>query len=156
MTKEKTITKKTSLIQHAWGIIILNAALLLTNFISIGLNHPRLTVTAENYATLIPIRHTINIFCIIILLAALILSIKQSINHEKEDELARLHRYKAGYISLYIFLLAVIVVIYAVKNFEPAFTGDFLDNIDVAYMLFAFSQCVENIVFIYLEKHNLE
>ena len=41
---------------------------------------------------------------------------------EKTDELAALHRYKAGYIAKYISLLIIAINICIIKNFEPIFT----------------------------------
>ncbi len=156
MTNLTTTAPKTPLTKRAFWLVILNATLLSTHLIRYILRLPCLTATAANYATLIPIRQAIGILCIIVLLAVLILSVIQAGNPEKEDELAKLHRYKAGYISFYILLFAVIFLIYSVKNFEPALIGDFIDNANIAIMFLAFSQCLENIVFIYLEKHSLE
>lgn len=149
-----TSAKKTSLTQRAFWIALFNGTLLLINLINLLLNQS--TITSENYATLIPLRHTIRISCIILLIVVLILSVKQTMHSDKEDELAKLHRYKAGYISLYIFLFAVIFLIYTVKNFESAFISDPYGNANVGFMLYSFSQCIENIVFIYLEKRSLE
>ncbi|MBQ7776028.1 MAG: DUF2178 domain-containing protein [Lachnospiraceae bacterium] len=154
MTTETTINKKTSLAKCAFWHAMLWGTILLVNLINFFVGQT--VITAENYATLIPIRHTIRFTCIVILLIILILFIKRSSNPEKEDELAKLNKYKASHISFYIFIVAIIATIYIIKNFEFAFVGDFMDNTNLGLIIWAFSQILYNIVFIFVERDNLE
>ena len=74
---------------------------------------------------------------------------------EKTDELAALHRYKAGYIAKYISLLIIAITICIIKNFEPIFT-DYYDNITIGIVILLLGELITNITFIILEKFQLD
>ena len=75
---------------------------------------------------------------------------------EKTDELADLHRYKAGYIAKYITLLVIIIAICTIRNFEPLLSEDYFNNISLAIIILLFGEFVQNVIFIILEKFQLD
>ncbi len=107
-----------------------------------------------------PIRVTIRIallaITIVILIFLLVYRFFFNLTTEDTDELSNLHRYKAGYMAKYITLLVITIAICAVKNFEPILSGDFFYNISLAIMIFFLGELIENIIFIILEKFQLD
>lgn len=99
----------------------------------------------------------ISVFVLIILVAVTILTMRKSRQKERQDELAELHRYKAGYITKYIFGLILILTIAAVKDFSPFFTEGFVHTlIRISVLLVSLWEFIENLVFIFLEKKYTE
>ena len=99
-----------------------------------------------------------NIFRFLIIIALMFLAVYRVrfINStEKTDELAALHRYKAGYIAKYISLLIIAITICIIKNFEPIFT-DYFDNITIGIVILLLGELITNITFIILEKFQLD
>lgn len=79
------------------------------------------------------------------------------INSDKWDELAKMHMYKAGYYAKYIFLILLILLVILVKDFSFLFEKDMVGGILSAIVLgFCFSDMLMHIVFIILEKTNVE
>ncbi len=156
MNSTQTLSKpkRTSLVKNAAWSAVLEATLVLINIIMFIKN--QIIFTAEDYLAPVPLPLFISSASFILLLIIGILSIVQTKNTEKEDELSSLNRYKAGYISKYICIIALIATIWYIHDFGFAFTGDFVDNLRLPITIFMFSRLVENIIFIILEKCNLE
>ena len=75
---------------------------------------------------------------------------------EKDDELSKLHRYKAGYISKYITAALFFIVLLVVKDFSFAFTGDFIDDLSLPIIILITGELISDITFIILEKFQLD
>ncbi len=75
---------------------------------------------------------------------------------EKDDELSKLHRYKAGYISKYITAALFAIVFLVVKDFSFAFTGDFIDDLSLPIIILITGELISDITFIILEKFQLD
>lgn len=84
------------------------------------------------------------------------LSFSQTRNVENQDELSKFHKYKAGYISRNVCLIAIFIAILLIKDYSFMQGGDIFAKISPAVIIFAFARLVENITFIILEKCNLE
>ncbi len=152
---KNTEAKKTSIANNSAWMAVLHAAIILSQTILIIKR--QITFTSEDFLGPIYIPLLISIICLIFLIVIAILAFKQSKHKEKEDELANQNRYKAGYISKYILTFVIIIAIFFIKDFRFAFTGDFIDNIiTLPLIIFCFSEFVQHIVFIFLEKYNLE
>lgn len=104
--------------------------------------------------------HTIQTILILIILLALIFIhiFSSNINShtEKDDELSLLHKYKAGYISKTISAFIFAIVIFIVKDFSFAFTGDFIDFWGIPAIIIITSDLISSITFIILEKFQLD
>lgn len=96
----------------------------------------------------------ISALILILLVAVTVLTIRKSRRKDCTDELADLHRYKAGYITKYIFGLILILTIAGIKDFSPFFTEGFISNlIRIFIILLSLWEFIENLVFIILEKN---
>ncbi|MBP3351580.1 MAG: hypothetical protein J6L65_04165 [Lachnospiraceae bacterium] len=146
--------KKPSLVKQAAWMAVLNGVVALSQ-IAILIKR-QIPFTAEDYLAPVPVPILISLLSLIALVVTAGLTIFFTHGTEKEDELSKLHRYKAGYISKYIFLILIIAVIWIIKDFRFAFPGDFIDGISLPLAIFMLPLCIENIIFIILEKHNLE
>lgn len=146
--------KRTSLVKNAVWSAILEATLVFINIIVFIKN--QIIFTAEDYLAPVPLPLFISSASLILLIIIGLLSLTQTKNTEKEDELSSLNRYKAGYISKYICIIALTAAIWHIHDLSFAFTGDFVDNLRLPITIFMFSRFVENIIFIILEKCNLE
>lgn len=114
--------------------------------------------TPEDYTAPISVPVLMNTISLILLIAVGTLFIYNGISAEKEDELSRLNQYKAGNISLYIFLFTIIPVIYLIKDFEFAMIGLYPGDVDInlGLIIIGYTLLCQNIIFIILEKRNLE
>ncbi len=146
--------KKTSLVNNALWSSILDIFIILIHLFL--LLKPHLTFVPNNYLADTMVSMSISFIFILLLSIIIILAISQTRNLEKQDELSKLHKYKAGYISKYICIVCAIAAIWLIKDFSFAFSDDYFDNIRIPFIIFFFSQLVENISFIILEKCNLE
>lgn len=146
--------QKSSLVKSAVWSAILDFFIILIHLYL--LLKPNLTFIPDNYLSNAIISIGICFIFIILMIVVLILAISQTWNTEKQDELSKLHKYKAGYISRYICIICIIVAICIIKDFRFAFTDDYFDNMRIPFVIFFFAQLVENIIFIILEKFNLE
>lgn len=146
--------KKTSLVKNAAWSAILEATLVVINIVMFIKN--QIIFTAEDYLAPVPLPLFISSASSILLIIIAILAIAQTKNTEKGDELSSRNKYKAGYISKYVCVIVLTAVIWHIHDFSFAFTGDFIDNLRLPITIFMFSQLVENIIFIILEKCNLE
>ena len=69
------------------------------------------------------------------------------------DELAVLNNYKAGYITKYISIFVVAIVILLVRDFKLILQGDMVGDImSVVLICVSFTEVVHNVVFIIIEK----
>ena len=75
---------------------------------------------------------------------------------EKDDELSLLHKYKAGYIGKTVSAFIFAIVVFIVKDFSFAFTGDFFDRLCLPIIIIIASELISNITFIILEKFQLD
>lgn len=150
METTKTKRTKTSIVGNAAWVAALDAATVISQIVI--LIKRQINFAAEDYLTPIPIPILMTAIPLIVMILLLIVTIVNAIKTEKEDELSKINRYKAGYISKYVCLGVIIIGICIIKNFEFAFQGDFIDNISLPIVIFAFEQFVENITFIILEK----
>ena len=153
-TKTMNNLKKTSLVKNAAWSAVLEVTLVVISIIMFIKN--QMVFTAEDYAAPIPLPLFISTASAVLLIIIGILAIAQTKNTEKGDELSARNKYKAGYISKYICIIALTAAIWHIHDFSFAFTGDFIDNLRLPIAIFMFSQLVENIIFIILEKCNLE
>lgn len=153
-TTEKSKRKKPSLVRQAVCLAVLDAVVALSQ-IAILIKR-QIPFTAEDYMAPVPMPILISLLSLIALVVTAVLTIIFTHGTEKEDELAKLHRYKAGYISKYICLALIIAVIWIIKDFSFAFPEYFMDGINLPLAIFTLALCVENIIFIILEKCNLE
>lgn len=107
-----------------------------------------------------PIAVTLEIIVLIIILLVLlgffIYSINISNNTEKDDELSKLHKYKAGYIGNTITTILFALAVYFIKDFSFAFLGDSIQNWGLPLLIIAISSLITNITFIILEKFQLD
>lgn len=147
-------SKKTSLVKNAAWSAALEATLVILSIIMFIKN--QMVFTAEDYAAPIPLPLFISSASVVLLIIIGILTIAQTKNTEKGDELSAQNKYKAGYISKYVCVIVLTAAIWHIHDFSFAFTGDFIDNLRLPIAIFMFSQLVENIIFIILEKCNLE
>lgn len=146
--------KKPSLVKQAAWLAILNGVVALSQIVI--LIKRQIPFTAEDYLAPVPVPILISLLSLIALVVTAGLTIFFTHGSEKDDELSKLHRYKAGYISKYICLALIIAIIWIIKDFRFAFPGNFMDGINLPLAIFTLALCVENIVFIILEKCNLE
>lgn len=99
----------------------------------------------------------ISVLVLILLIAVTILAMTKSRRKDRQDELAEFHRYKAGYITKYIFGLILILTIAAVKDFSPFFTEGLVHVvIRIFVLLVSLWEFIENLIFIILEKKYTE
>lgn len=154
METEKNKQPKTSLVKQAAWLAVLDAACIISTLILIIKN--QITFTAEDYAAPIPTPMLLSLVSLFLLVGLFLVSIQQTKNREHEDELSTLNRYKAGHLAKYICVIAIAAIIWLIQDFRFAFCGDFLDNLRLPFIFIIFSQLVENIAFIILEKTNLE
>ncbi|MBE5876238.1 MAG: hypothetical protein E7290_05070 [Lachnospiraceae bacterium] len=146
--------KKTSLVKSAaWNIA--SETILIMTYLYLLIKE-QIDFTPEEFLTLYPTFRLISFLNITLLIVTLILMIVHTCNADKHDELSKLHKYKAGYLSKYICIVCIALAIWFIKDFNFAFTNNFFDNLRILFVIFFFSQLVENIIFIILEKCNLE
>lgn len=99
------------------------------------------------------------ILCIIFIIAticSLVCIVRFAQHTEKDDELSKLHRYKAGCISHHITAILFAIVVFFVKDFSFAFTGDFIDGLSLPIIILMTCSFISNITFIILEKFQLD
>ena len=155
MTTKTIKTQKTSVVKQAAWNAVLDVALIITNTFDLIKN--QITFGPEDYQTLIPIPMLLSLITLLLMIGVLIIAVNKTKNAEKDDELSKLHRYKAGYISKYVLVLTVIIAIWIIKDFSFAFTEDFFGNLmNLPLIILMFAEFVENITFIILEKRSLE
>lgn len=107
-----------------------------------------------------PIANKLQIILLLIMVLAmafiLIYSAIIDSHTEKDDELSLLHKYKAGYIGKTVSAFIFAIVVFIVKDFSFAFTGDFFDRLCLPIIIIIASELISNITFIILEKFQLD
>ena len=146
-----TETKKVSLVKDSAYSIGLYATILLGQFYIIIKN---ILPATQIYIGPIYLPLLVEVILLILLILAGVLTMKQHRNRETTDELAVLHQYQAGYITKYISIFAVAIVILLVKDFTLILReNDVIGNvISIIVMSISFTELIHNIVFIILEK----
>ncbi len=151
---ENTKKKKVSLVRCAVYRIISNLLILATQsyFILRPKIFPGPVYVGQIYLPLL-----ISILILILFVGVSVFTIKQNCNKEKVDELASLNRFKAGYVTKYIMAFLVIFAIIVVKDFNIIFTDDTVGNvITILLIVMCTTELIEDIIFIILEKRNVE
>ncbi len=155
MTTTQSKPKRTSLVKAAAWSAAVEIAVIISNVITII--KWQIPFTAEDYRTFIPIPILISLVPLLAMGVILVLSINQTKNADKEDELSKQNRFKAGYITKYVLAITVIITIWVIRDFSFAFTEDVISNLmNLPLIIFAFAEATQNIVFIILEKRGLE
>lgn len=147
----KTIeTKKVSLVKYAIYSIGLDVTILLGQLYIIMKN---IQPSTPIYIGPVYLPLLISCMLFLLLIVAGLLMMKQYRNREAKDELADLNNYKAGYITKYVSVFAIAIVIILVKDFNLILTEDVVGNVlSIILLCFSFTELVHNIVFIILEK----
>lgn len=153
ITKAKT--KKHSLTKSALFSCILDLVVIITH---IGIIVERLKpVSILDYdPATYKMRQILRLIFIIGSFLFLIYAFYLMATTEKEDELAKIHRYKAGYISKFISLFLFAIALYIIKDFSFAYKGDFLDNLSLPFIMLMTELFIENIIFIIFEKFQID
>lgn len=102
-----------------------------------------------------PIYLPLLISCIMLLLlvSVAILRSKQSRNTEATDELADLHKYKAGYFTKYITVFTIPVIILLMKECNWMPKEDLVGNVLSAILIsISITEIIHNVIFIILDK----
>ncbi len=75
---------------------------------------------------------------------------------EKDDELSLLHKYKAGYISKTISIILFSIIVLIIKDFSFFTAGNIFDILALPIIALSTSNLISNIIFIILEKFQLD
>lgn len=153
-TQTINTTKKTSLVKYAAWSIALEITLIFSYLFLIF--RKQWNPTPDEFMAFYPISQSISAINMILLLIFLFISIRQACNLEKQDELSRLHKYKAGYFSHRIVIFLIIIALCVAKEYGFSFTNGFSTTSYIAFIILFASQLVENIIFIILEKFSTE
>lgn len=152
ITKSKA--KKHSLIKSALISCIWELILIITNIAFVW--ERSVPSSILNYEPTV-IRLILYIFSAIGNLFFLIYYVYILSSTETEDELAKIHRYKAGYISRLITIFLFSIILYTIKDFSFAYNNrGFLGNLSIPIIMIMTEAFIENIVFIILEKFQLD
>ena len=155
MSGETTKTKKHSQLKNALLSCIADLVIITTQVALIIKRQIPFNIETYNPSTF----YIGTILCILFFIASIIFAIYLThfqIRTEKDDELSKLHRYRAGCISKYISVLIFAIVVFIVKDFSFAFTGDFIDGLSLPIIIIITSELISNITFIILEKFQLD
>lgn len=151
---ENTKQKKISITNHAMWTALYWAVLLFTQLLMIYMNTH---LSGPIFLGPIYVPLLIDTIALILLIIAIIIFYKKTKQREKNDELADLNQYKAGYITKYILVFIFAAIVLTIKDFKPFYTDDIVGNIMRTFFIFlSINEIIQNIVFIILEKTNLE
>ena len=154
MQNTKSTVKKVPLTKTAIYKIILNTFILV---MQVGIIVKHTLPDAPIFIGPIYVPLVISTITLIVYIAFFIFYLKKLKNTEKIDELAKQHRYKAGFITKYILIIIIILAILLVKDFSILLTDDTVGNILSIYLIvFSLSEIIEEITFLILEKKGLE
>lgn len=99
----------------------------------------------------------IDLAVLILIIVAFIVYRKKEKQSEKNDELSALNEYKAGLITKYILVFVFAAFVLTIQDFSVFYTDDILGNIMRTFLIFlSITEIIHNIVFIILEKIDLE
>lgn len=147
---KKAGTKKISLVKDSMYSIGLYATILLGQFYIIIKN---IMPSMRNYVGPIYVPTLIETILLLLLILAGVLTMKKHRSREATDELAILNNYKAGFITKYISIFVVAIVILLVKDFNRILQEDAVGNVmSVIVICISFTELLHNVVFIILEK----
>lgn len=147
---KKAEAKKISLVQYSIYSIGLYGSILLGQFYMIIKN---ILPSVPIYIGPINLPLFISVMLLLLLIAVGVLMMKQYRNREATDELADLNNYKAGYITKYISIFVIAIIILLVKDFNLILKEDMVGNIlSVLLISLSITELIHNIVFIILEK----
>lgn len=147
---KKEGNKKISLVKDSMYSIGLYATILLAQFYII-IKH--ILPSMPLYVGTIYVPTIIEIIILLLLVVTGVLTMKKHRNREATDELAILNNYKAGYITKYISMFVVAIVILLVKDFNRILQDDIVGNVMcVIVICISFTELLHNLVFIILEK----
>lgn len=142
--------KKISLVRYAMYSIGLDVVILLGQLYIIIKNS---LPSAPIYIGSIYLPLLISCVFLVLLTVAGVLTMKQKRKREATDELAELNKYKAGYITSYIYVFAIVIIILLVKDFNMILKEDIVGNgLSIFIISLSFMELIHNIVFIILEK----
>lgn len=152
----KAKTKKLTLTQSSLGCCIADLFLIISSIMHIV---ERQKPTDVQFYQSTGFWFKMLFYCVFILLycISIIYGIYLLYSTEKEDELSKLHRYKAGRISKFITILLFAVVLYIIKDFSFAYNDrGFLDNLFIPIIMITTDTFIENVIFIILEKFQID
>lgn len=145
-----TETKKISLAKYSMYSIGLYATILLGQFYIIL---TKILPSAPIFIGPVYLPLLIKVILVLLLVVVCVLVMKQSRNKETTDELADLNTYKAGYITKYVSIFIVAIVILLVKDFTVILQEDIVGGIMSVFIIsLSFTELIHNIIFIILEK----
>lgn len=145
-----TEVKKISLVRYSAYSIGLHVTILLGQFYIIIKN---VLPSTPIYIGPIYLPLLISGIMLVLMIVAGTLMMKQCRNRDARDELADLNNYKAGYITQYISIFVVAIIILLVKDFNLILKADIVGNVLSVFVIsLSFTELIHNIVFIILEK----
>lgn len=145
-----TGVKKISLVRYSIYSIGLYVCILLGEFYIIIKN---ILPSTPIYIGPIYLPLLISVILLLLLIAAGVLLMTQYRKRETTDELANLNNYKAGYITKYVSIFVIAIIILLVKDFNLVLKEDIVGNaLSVFLISLSFTELIHNIIFIILEK----
>jgi len=142
--------EKISLVKSALYSIVLYMTLLLMQIYILVKNTlpPKPIFLGPIYVPLL-----ISCLMLVLLIAVAVLQIKQTRKAEDPDELADFNKYKAGYITKYICIFLIPIIILFLNEFNLMREEDIVDNVMRVFLIgLSITEIIHNIVFIVLEK----
>lgn len=148
--KKKTL----SLTNHAIWTALYWTALLFSQLIMIYLNT---ALSDPLYLGPIYVPLLLDLVVLILIIVVFVVYRKKSKQREKSDELSELNEAKAGWITKYILVFVFGAMVFLIQDFSPFYTDDVYGNLMRTFLIFlSISEIIHNIIFVILEKQNLE
>ena len=146
--------EKISLVKSSVYFIVLYFVLILSQLYDIIEN---LYPTKPIFVGTVYLPLLISILTLVLIVGIAYMAYSRAKNSDKWDELAKMHMYKAGYYAKYVFLIMVMLLVILVKDFSFLFEKDMVGGIiSVIILGICFADMLMHIVFIILEKTNVE
>lgn len=141
--------KKISLVKDSAYSIGLYAVILLGQlYIILKRMFPSAPLTGPGSLALL-----VECILVFLLIVAGILTMKQHRNREASDELSISNNYKAGYITKYVSVFVIAIMILLVKDFRFLFQeNNWGNSMSVIICCISFTELIHNLVFVILEK----
>ena len=151
---ENKKTKKISLSTYAIWTALYWTVLLFTQLIMIYLNT---SLSDPLYLGPIYIPLLLDIIVLVLVISTYVVYRKKSKQREKSDELSNLNEVNAGQITKYILVFVFGVMVFLIQDFSPFYTDGVFGNFMRTILIFlSISEIIHNIIFVILEKQNLE
>lgn len=151
---ENKKTKKISLSTYAIWTALYWTVLLFTQLIMIYLNT---SLSDPLYLGPIYIPLLLDIIVLVLVISTYVVYRKKSKQREKSDELSNLNEVNAGQITKYILVFVFGVMVFSIQDFSPFYTDGVFGNFMRTILIFlSISEIIHNIIFVILEKQNLE